>query len=54
MNDCPVLSMTANRLTEVMAEITHSPRDTLDKVDPAKPALVAEVLRDRICELAAV
>jgi aminopeptidase YwaD len=52
MNECPALAMTTDRMAEVMAEITHSPRDTIDKVDPAKPALVAEALRDLIREMA--
>jgi aminopeptidase YwaD len=54
MNDCPALAMTTDRLAEVMAEITHSPRDTIDLVDPAKPALVARALNDLITELAGV
>jgi hypothetical protein len=44
--------MTTDRLAEVMAEITHSPRDTIDNVDPANPALVAKALHDLICEMA--
>jgi aminopeptidase YwaD len=52
MNDCPALAMTTDRLAEVMAEITHSPRDTIDNVDPANPALVAKALHDLICEMA--
>ena len=53
MNDCPALAMTTDRLAEVMAEITHSPRDTIDKVNPAKPVLVARALRELISEMAA-
>jgi len=52
MNECPSLAVTTDRLAEVMAEITHSPRDTIDKVDPVKPAVVARALRDLIRELA--
>ncbi len=52
MNECPALAMTTDRLAEVMAEITHSPRDTIDMVDPAKPVLVARALQDLICDMA--
>ncbi len=52
MNDRPALAMTTDRLAEVMAEITHSPRDTIDMVDPAKPAVVAQALHDLIGDLA--
>jgi aminopeptidase YwaD len=52
MNQRPALALTTDRLDEVMAEITHSPKDTIDKVDPAKPAMVAEALRELIGDLA--
>ncbi len=52
MHERPALAMTTDRLAEVMAEITHSPRDTIDQVDPVKPARVAEALRDLIGEIA--
>ena len=52
MNDRPALAMTTDRLAEVMAEITHSPRDTVDMVDPAKPVVVAQALHDLIGDLA--
>jgi len=46
MNQRPALAFTTDRLGEVMAEITHSPKDTIEMVDPAKPVLVAEALRE--------
>ncbi len=52
MNQRPALALTTDRLEEVMAEITHSPKDTIEMVDPAKPALVAEALRELIGDLA--
>jgi aminopeptidase YwaD len=52
LNARPALAMTTDRLAEVMAEITHSPRDTIDLVDPAKPVLVARAMHDPICEMA--
>ena len=52
INERPALAMTTDRLAEVMAELTHSPKDTIDKVDPAKPAQVAVGLRDLIRDLA--
>jgi aminopeptidase YwaD len=52
LNARPALAMTTDRLAEVMAEITHSPRDTIDLVDPAKPVLVARAMHDLICEMA--
>ena len=51
MNERPTLAMTTDRLAEVMASITHSPQDTIDKVDPAKPAQVARALRELILAL---
>ena len=53
MHQRPALAMTTDRLAEVMASITHSPQDTIDKVDPAKPARVAGALRDLILALGA-
>jgi aminopeptidase YwaD len=52
MNERPALALTTDRLGEVMAEITHSPKDTIEMVDPSKPALVAEALRELIGDLA--
>jgi aminopeptidase YwaD len=51
MNGRPALAMTTDRLAEVMAEITHSARDTIEMVDPAKPVLVARALHDLICDM---
>jgi aminopeptidase YwaD len=51
MHSRPALAMTTDRLAEVMASITHSPLDTIDKVDPAKPAQVALALRELILDL---
>ena len=51
MNERPTLAMTTDRLSEVMSTITHSPQDTIDKVDPAKPAQVARALRELILAL---
>ena len=52
MHARPALAMTTDCLAEVMAEITHSPRDTIDQVDPLKPVQVAEALRDVISQIA--
>jgi len=51
MNERPTLAMTTDCLAEVMASITHAPQDTIDKVDPAKPAQVARALRELILAL---
>jgi len=51
MNERPALALTTDLLAEVMASITHSPQDTIDKVDPAKPAQVARALRELILAL---
>ena len=51
MSERPALALTTDRLEEVMAEITHSPKDTIETVDPAKPAMVAEALRELIGDL---
>jgi hypothetical protein len=51
MNQRPALAMTTDRLAEVMAEITHSPKDTIEMIDPAKPARVAKALHDLIGDL---
>jgi aminopeptidase YwaD len=52
MHKRPAMAMTTDCLAEVMAGITHSPQDTIDQVDPVKPARVAEALRDVIAEIA--
>ena len=51
MNQRPALAMTSELLTELMAEITHTPRDRPEMVDPAKLVEVALALRDLLLAL---
>ena len=50
-NSRPALAMTTELLSEVMAEITHTAKDTAETVDPARPLAVAVALRDLLLEL---
>ncbi|HOU24768.1 MAG TPA: M28 family peptidase [Anaerolineae bacterium] len=47
----PALAFTSEKLTEVMAEYTHTPRDRPELVDPAKLADLALALRGLLPEL---
>ncbi len=51
MNQRPALAITSERLAELMAEITHSPRDRPEIVDPARLVNVALALRDLLLRL---
>ncbi len=51
MNHTPTLAVTSELFTELMAGITHTPKDTLEIVDPAKLATVAFALRDLVLHL---
>lgn len=44
LNQVPAVALTAEELAELMAEITHTPNDTVDIVDPARLAEVALAL----------
>jgi aminopeptidase YwaD len=51
MNQRPALAITSELLTELMAEITHTPKDTPEIVDASKLATVALALRDLVLHL---
>ncbi len=44
INQAPAVALTSEELAELMAEITHTPRDTVEIVDPAKLVDVALAL----------
>ena len=44
LNKVPALAITSELLEELMAEITHTPEDTADKVDPHKLVDIAQAL----------
>jgi aminopeptidase YwaD len=46
MNQRPTLALTSELVAELMAEITHTPKDTPETVEPAKLVTVAHALRD--------
>jgi aminopeptidase YwaD len=51
MNQRPALAITSELLTELMAEITHTPKDRPEMVDTTKPVKVALALRDLLLYL---
>jgi aminopeptidase YwaD len=51
MNQIPALAITSERLTELMAEITHTPKDRPEIVDCAKLVTVALALRALLLHL---
>jgi aminopeptidase YwaD len=51
INHRPTLAVTSELLAELMAEITHTPKDTVEIVDPAKLVTVALALRDLLLHL---
>lgn len=51
MNQVPALAITSEKLTELMAEITHTPRDRPEIVDSSKLVTVALALRDLLLHL---
>jgi aminopeptidase YwaD len=51
MNERPALAITSELLTELMAEITHTPRDRPEIVDTSKLAIVPLALRDLLLHL---
>jgi aminopeptidase YwaD len=51
MNQRPALAITSELLTELMAEITHTPKDRPEVVDTTKPVKVALALRDLLLYL---
>lgn len=54
MNQIPALAITSERLTELMAEITHTPRDRPEIVDTGRLIIVALALRDLLLYLGSV
>ncbi len=51
INQRPALALTSEMLVELMGEITHTPKDTAEIVDPAKLVQVALALRELFGEL---
>jgi aminopeptidase YwaD len=51
MNQTPALAITSELLAELMAEITHTPKDTPQIVDTAKLVTVSLALRDLLLHL---
>ena len=51
INQVPALAITSELLAELMAEITHTPRDRPDIVDTAKLVIVARALRRLLLQL---
>jgi aminopeptidase YwaD len=52
INQTPALAITSELLEELMSEITHTPKDNLEIVDPAKLVNLALALRDLLLHLA--
>jgi aminopeptidase YwaD len=52
LNQVPAVALTAEELAELMAEITHTPRDNVDIVDPARLVEVAQALYNLLQRLA--
>ena len=48
----PALAVTGELLAELMAEITHTPNDTIEIVDPGRLATLALALRGLVLNLA--
>jgi aminopeptidase YwaD len=53
INRVPAVALTSEELAELMAEITHTPRDTVDIVDPARLVEVAQALYNLLQRLSA-
>jgi aminopeptidase YwaD len=51
MNQRPALAITSELLAELMSEITHTPKDRPEVVDPARLVKVAQALRDLLSRL---
>jgi aminopeptidase YwaD len=51
MNQRPALAITSELVMELMAEITHTPKDRPETVDAAKLVHVAMALRDLLLHL---
>jgi aminopeptidase YwaD len=51
MNQTPALAVTSELITELMAEITHTPKDMPETVEPAKLVTLALALRDLLLHL---
>jgi len=51
MNKRPALAITSERLTEILTEIVHTPKDNPEIVDSTKVAEVAVALRDLLLHL---
>ena len=51
IHNTPALAITSELLHELMAEITHTPKDTPEIIEPSKLVDVAHALRDLIVQL---
>ena len=51
IHQIPALAFTSELLVELMTEITHTPKDTPEMVNPAKLVAVARALRDLLLRL---
>lgn len=51
LNQTPALALTSDQLTELMAEITHTPQDRPEIIDSTKLVTVALALRDLLLHL---
>jgi aminopeptidase YwaD len=51
MNQVPALAVTSELLDELMSTITHTPRDTVDIVDPSKAVSLARALHELLLHL---
>lgn len=51
INQAPAVALTSEELAELMAEITHTPKDTVEIVDPAKLVEVAFALYNLVQRL---
>ena len=51
MNQRPALALTSEQLAELMAEITHTPKDRPEIIDCSKLVAVALALRDLVLHL---
>jgi aminopeptidase YwaD len=51
MNQVPALAFTSTLVSELMAEITHTPKDLPELVDSSKMVELALALRDLLIEM---
>lgn len=51
INQVPALAVTSDQMVEMMREITHTPKDTPDLVDPKKMLTLAKALKELLLTL---